>query len=248
MSSVREDDDRHWLAAEYALGLLEGEALRDARRLVDQDEAFRDEVAQWTGRLAPLLDEVEPVSPPEAVWPLIASRIPTPLPGTGNVVQLRRSLRNWRAAAAATSAIAAALALVVVTGPQPAAPPTEAPAPAPAPAAAEPITAALAGEDEDVVMVATWDPSQQRLLVTATADLSAPAGQANELWVIPGDGTPRSLGLLPTTDRARIQVDEALASFLAQGAALAISVEPEGGSPTGAPTGPVIASGSLESA
>ena len=45
-----------------------------------------------------------------------------------------------------------------------------------------------------------------------------------------------------------MQLADALASLLQQGATIAISVEPPGGSPTGAPTGPVVASGALTKA
>jgi anti-sigma-K factor RskA len=45
-----------------------------------------------------------------------------------------------------------------------------------------------------------------------------------------------------------MRLADALAQLLRQGATIAISVEPPGGSPTGAPTGPVVASGPLNQA
>ena len=67
-----------------------------------------------------------------------------------------------------------------------------------------------------------------------------------ELWLIPSDGVPRSLGLLdPSADQV-IVIPEALLPEARRGATLAISLEPEGGSPTGQPTGPVIAAGTLD--
>ena len=77
------------------------------------------------------------------------------------------------------------------------------------------------------------------------ADMEPEAGRTHELWIIPADGKPRSLGLVTGDGMHRMAVDEAMAPMLAEAATLAISVEPEGGSPGLGPTGPVIASGAL---
>ena len=71
------------------------------------------------------------------------------------------------------------------------------------------------------------------------------AGRDFELWLIEGGNAPRSLGLLPDSGPARITLPPSLASRLSGGATLAISDEPVGGSPTGAPTGAVLALGEL---
>jgi anti-sigma-K factor RskA len=65
------------------------------------------------------------------------------------------------------------------------------------------------------------------------------AGQDHELWLIVGEAAPVSLGLLREGEFAR-PLDA-----IPAGAVLAVSLEPEGGSPTGAPTGPVLAVGTL---
>ena len=91
------------LAAEHALGLLTGADLLAARGRVSTDPAFAAEVDAWDARLAPLLDEIAPVSPGADLW----SRIDTALGQTGGeVVALRRSLRVWRAASAVAAAAA----------------------------------------------------------------------------------------------------------------------------------------------
>jgi anti-sigma-K factor RskA len=109
-----------------------------------------------------------------------------------------------------------------------------------------------------IVLVATLTPPQQVLvaqLATEDARLSyevrsfgdnlqvtrvtggpADAGQVHELWLIAPNAAPVSLGLLEAeTLTVRYPVPPA-------GWTLAVSVEPAGGSPTGAPTGPVILS------
>jgi anti-sigma-K factor RskA len=63
--------------------------------------------------------------------------------------------------------------------------------------------------------------------------------------VIPAGGKPRSLGTMGDSKQMHMRLADAIASLMESGATVAISVEPPGGSPTGSPTGPVIASGSL---
>jgi anti-sigma-K factor RskA len=65
------------------------------------------------------------------------------------------------------------------------------------------------------------------------------------LWVIPADGTPRSLGMIEKAGTTEMAMSAELKAWLVDGATLAVSLEPAGGSPTGLPTGPVIASGKL---
>ena len=73
-----------------------------------------------------------------------------------------------------------------------------------------------------------------RLRITRVAGVPAVAGQVHELWVIAPGAAPVSLGLL--------QDDPLIVAYPTPpaGWVLAVSVEPEGGSPTGQPTGPVI--------
>lgn len=72
------------------------------------------------------------------------------------------------------------------------------------------------------------------LQVTRVAGVPAVAGQVHELWVIAPGANPVSLGLL--------QDQPLVVSYPVPpvGFVLAVSIEPEGGSPTGQPTGPVI--------
>ena len=236
-------EERDALAAELALGVLDGEELALARSLLASDPGFRDEVARWSGRLAPLLDEVADAQPPERLWQRISAGIGEQSRPTADIYQLRRKVRVWRGISGAAMAIAASLALVLVVQPRTAAPPAPVQAPAPAP-----LVAMIGGEDAPATMVATWDSANRRLMVAAASPTPAAPGRSHELWVIPADGTPRSLGTMPTTARMRVALDEPLARQLHEGATLAVSVEPQGGSPTGLPTGPVIASGKLERA
>ena len=66
--------------------------------------------------------------------------------------------------------------------------------------------------------------------------------KALELWAVPAQGAPRSLGLV-SAERATTVLRTQL---LKDTAAFAVSVEPPGGSPTGAPTGPIVSVGQLQ--
>lgn len=231
--------DRSALAAEKALRLLAGDEARDASEMQAADPAFASEVARWRGRLAPLLDEVDEVSPPHELWSRIATATGD---GPDNVVTLRRSAARWRAAAAGMTALAASLGLLLLQQPRSAPSPVSIQQPA-----APPMVAVLGDNDEKMKLVASWDPAARQLIL-AVPGLRADPRHSHELWVIPAGGKPRSLGTLPDSKQAHMQLADALARLLQQGATIAVSVEPRGGSPTGQPTGPVIASGPLDQA
>lgn len=233
-------EERDPLAAELALGLLHGDELAQARRLFNDDADFRAAVARWTARLAPLLDEVEPVDAPAGLWPAIERS----LAGGDNVVVLRQRVNLWRGLTAAATALAASLAVVLATSPPPP-PPTPSPVTVAAPA---PMVAMLGDDAQAMKMVASWNPAERRLMLAATAPIPPDPTHAHELWVIPADGKPRSLGTMPAGPKMRMDVPEPMAAQIGEGATLAISIEPMGGSPTGLPTGAVIASGKLERA
>jgi anti-sigma-K factor RskA len=236
-------DETSDLAAEYALGVLSGDELRRARELARTDAEFRAQVARWSGRLAPMLDDIEPVAPPDSAWAGIQDRLGRS-GERGNVVQLRRRMQQWRGIAAAMTALAACLAIVLVTGlPRPGVAPAEVQQPA-----AAPLVAMLGDQDRRMKVVASWDPAARQLVLAVAGDMPADARHSHELWVIPPNGKPRSLGTMGGGKQMHMRLADALAQLLRQGATIAISVEPPGGSPTGAPTGPVVASGALSQA
>lgn len=241
MSDALTPEQRSELAGEYALGVLDGDELARAESLLTADRAFAEEVALWSGRLAPLLDEIEPVAPPAQLLAAIERRVTDRQQPGDNVVQLRRRVTVWRGFALATSAIAASLAMVLVLRPpETQQVPTE-------PRQTAPLVAAMEAEGSEAKLVAAWDRDRQSLVVAASAGIAPVAGHSHELWVIPADGTPRSIGVLRGAEPIQIRPAAALAGHLAEGATLAVSVEPTGGSPTGLPTGPVIAAGKLQS-
>lgn len=90
---------------------------------------------------------------------------------------------------------------------------------------------------------ATYDEATGRLFVEREAGAAA-SGRDLELWLIARDDAPVSLGVLPDEERGVLPVPDTLRDRFA-GSAIAISDEPEGGSPTGAPTGDILAVGQV---
>jgi anti-sigma-K factor RskA len=88
--------------------------------------------------------------------------------------------------------------------------------------------------------------AQGNSLVIVPAALLTSDPRSYELWLIPsGDTRPRSLGLVQPGQPIRLDIPADLAGRITRDATLAVSLEPPGGSPTGQPTGPVIAAGKL---
>jgi anti-sigma-K factor RskA len=219
---MSEDDDL--LAAEHALGLADASA-REA-----SDPAFAAAVDAWRARLDPLLGPER--APPPELWERIVARLPA------NDVD---PARRWRFATFAASAAAAVLLGLLVARPA-----GETPAPAPQVAASAParmMVAALTPKDGKGALSITYDKSAGQMVVNPMG-MDA-GGRTPELWVIPADGKPRSLGVVPEKAAAAMTVPPEHRAMLAEGVTLAVSLEPEGGSPTGAPTGPVVMTGTM---
>lgn len=227
-------------AGEYVLGLLTGEELVRARERLASNPDFAAQVARWQGRLAPLQAESQSIEPPVDLWDKLEARLGHNA-ANDNVAAFRRRLVLWKSIAAGMTAIAASLALLLVFEPRasvvPAAPQGRQTAPVP--------MVAMLGNQGSMKVVASWNPSARQLVLAVPGDMSTDPDHSNELWIIPPGGKPKSLGTMQKSKQMHMQLANALATLLQQGATIAISVEPRGGSPTGAPTGPVVASGSL---
>lgn len=224
-------------ALDYALGGLDRAAMHDARLRLLRDPAFRAEVEQWQALLSPLTDTITPVPPPPGLWDRIAAEsgpVAAPLSATASVAErptLWSSLGLWRVWAVASTALAG-LALVMLLNP---------PKPAAAPRL---LVATLASPTGSALLTATYDAARGAVILTP-ADKSAADGRTPELWVIEGDNPPRSLGTIDIDTPENHAIPAERLKGLKEGSTLAISLEPPGGSKTGAPTGPIVATGKL---
>jgi hypothetical protein len=92
------------------------------------------------------------------------------------------------------------------------------------------------------------DVRQARIIVVPVAPATFAPGKAPQLWLLPLGQRPISVGMIAANTPTALKLDRALLAQLGPSAALAVSVEPTGGSPTGQPTGPVVATGAIGAA
>lgn len=214
-------DNDDALAAEYVLHLLDDDERQAFERRLKDDRQLMARVYEWEARLAPLADELAEESPSAAV----KSRL---LGSISGETSARRSSPLW--AWLAGGVVAAGVLGVVLLGN----PFTGSPDLTPA------FQAELASEDRSVVLVAGVIPATHEIVIDRVAG-APPAGSIHELWLIAdGADAPVSLGLIENEGTTRIRVPDDIAPGVRTGT-IAISIEPPGGSPTGAPTGPVVA-------
>lgn len=217
------------LAAAYVLGTLRGPARRRFEALLPAHPALRSAVAAWQGRMLPLSTSVTPVEPPAAAW----TGIETTLFGNPESAAPPwwQRLALWRGVTALSTAAAVALAVVSVQTPPPQAP----------------VLIVMGASDDaaraiNASFVASVSADGRALVLRPVGAVQIAPDRALELWAVPPDGAPRSLGLV----RADAATTLIRARLLQDTAAFAVSVEPPGGSPTGAPTGPIVSVGQLE--
>ncbi len=223
------------LAAQYVLGTMSPRARARFAKLVGVDRTVTDAVAAWEARLLPFAESVEAVPPPGHLWPRILARIQggrAPAADESAAPSLWANLGLWRGLTLAGFATAMALAIVLLS------PPVERPD--------QTLVAVLAGADAKPVLIATADRAGRILRIKAVGPVDIAADRALQLWALPTGGSPRSLGLIAPSGIVQIALSGPAEAALAQVPALAVSLEPRGGSPTGLPTGPVLYSGPIQ--
>ncbi len=207
------------LAAEYAMGLLQGAERMGFERRLLTNPTLLGEVRAWQEHLVKMTGEISARPPMGA-----KRRLERRLFGT-----TRRELRVWRGLGVGGLALATVLAVALFFQPEVA--PTSY------------HSAEIAAADNSLRVLALYDGTALRM---ARTHGQAANDRSLEVWLIDANGVPHSLGVLPETDTATHQVPEALRPHMA-GATLAISDEPAGGSTTGQPTGAVLATGMVTS-
>lgn len=220
------------LASAYVAGTLRGAARKRFESLLPAHPALRDATVAWQARLMPLTVAIAPVAPPARVWERVGARIDgasaTPTEAIGGAWS---RLAFWRGLTAFASVAALALA-VLLASPAPVQPPI---------VVVLSAAAASGGGAAPASFVASISGDGRALVTRPIVNVALQADRALELWAIPPGGAPRSLGLISASGATVVQKGKAL-----EGAdTLAVSLEPSGGSPTGAPTGPVLYTGKL---
>lgn len=216
------------LAAEYVAGTLRGPARRRFEALLPGHPALQAAVRGWQARLLPLAGSVAPEPPPARVWRGIEKRLWPAAPAQ----RWWQRLALWRGATglAGLAVLALAVALVMPAPPQP------------------PVVIVLQGTGDGSAagFVASVSADGRSLVTRPLMQVALQPDRVLELWSVPPAGNPRSLGLIAADGLTVLPPGRIPATLLTGGtSALAVSLEPPGGSPTGVPTGPVVYAGKL---
>jgi anti-sigma-K factor RskA len=248
-------DERSLAAAEYVLGTLAAPEHAAVQARLATDAALRAEVYAWQDRLLPLARQVPAIEPDAALWTRIAGRLatppdsapapprapvsapapstaPAPLPiDPARTLQpaandaLWRSLRRWRATAMVGMAASLVLATLLVLRP-----------------AEQPvryITLLQAPETQRTGWVVETVTGDRIRLVPIVAGTAVPTGKSLQFWTKPqGAERPTSLGLVQPG--ARVDLPVMRSPGVGEQQLFELTLEPEGGSPTGLPTGPIL--------
>jgi anti-sigma-K factor RskA len=228
MMPENEQYDRNTLAGEYVLGTLQGEEREAFKRQLSNDIRLQEEVDAWEQRFAPILLDVESVSPPDSVWEGVESRLshqqaPT---DTASATSIWDSLSFWRNLGMVAATLVLALGVVLMTG-QP-------------------------GADMGSVMVVMNDQDRAGWLVAAQSEhrfvnVSAvepsqlPAGKVCQLWMEDRQGNLYPVGLLPHDGRRVMSLPmmpEAANTFK-------VSIEEMEDMPMDKPSGDIVFEGKL---
>lgn len=209
------------LAAEYVLGTLTGGARRRFDALLPAHPTLRDAVAGWERRLLPMALKAEPVPPAQSVWTAIEGKLGWTAPAAP---ASSWRLRFWQAFAAVATVAAVVLGTSTHNLP-----------------AEAPMIVVLHATKGTETLVAGLSADRRQLSIQPLQKVALTPDQSLELWALKKDGPPASLGVI-ASDKLTALSRKTLPQDTK---GLAVSLEPLGGSPTGAPTGPVLFVGDL---
>ncbi|OHU86254.1 MULTISPECIES: anti-sigma factor [Pseudoalteromonas] len=218
------EERRNALAAEYVLGTLRGGARRRYQQLMMQHQLIRETTWVWEQYINVLGHRLEPKPPADTVWQVISDRL-----GFEDTIHTRDKERGklqpfpgtklWQSVAGLATAAALVLAVLLLRYQ----PLDKAPA----------QYAVVQTQQAQALWLIEVDEKQ--IKVKATDKLAQQANNDYELWFVAADGrAPVSLGLLPQTGEKSLNKSDLFDTT--ELAALAVSLEPLGGSPNGAPT------------
>jgi len=188
------------------------------------------------GLRAAILEAIRDVPQERNVEPASAARRPIPDtdPAMSPVVPISRARRRrWASAATIVAAAAAAVVGVLVVQ---VVRDDDAVEVADVVEAEDAVTVELGGELQGLRLVSS--PQSDAIALLGDGVDAVPADQVYELWLIK-DATPARVDIFRPNDDGRVELVVA-GMDLPEGAAFAVTVEPDGGSSE--PTGPIVAS------
>jgi anti-sigma-K factor RskA len=240
MNTPADDGNNHLRYAEYVLGVLDADARAAVAHEIETTDEAATAVALWQRRLMPLADQVAEVVPAPYVWARIQNALQLDAPAR---IQPRKglwdNLQLWHWLGIGASVVAAALVVVVSLPHQ---------APTPTVVSAGYMASTIQQDSGVTGWTATMDLQHARMVVVPATPVTFAQGRAPELWLIPSGQKPIAVGMIARDKPTTLALGPTLLAQLGPTAALAVSVEPIGGSPTGQPTGAVIAKGAISGA
>jgi len=229
------DDLRY---AEYVLGVLDADTRAAVEREILDNPQAAAAVALWQRHLLPLSEDIPAVAPADYVWVRLQSSlgltrdIPAPaLPRQ----RLWDSLPLWRWMGIGASVLAAACLVMLFTTPRPSPPNVN----------AHYMVSSIQQDNGITGWTAAMDIQHAQMVVVPATPAAIAGDRSPELWLIPPGGKPIALGVIARDKPTTVKLRPDLLANLSAKALLAVSVEPAGGSPTGQPTGPVVAKGAI---
>jgi len=230
MNTPFDDDENGLRYAEYVLGVLDPpERAAVERELAGSEEAQRA-VAFWQQRLTPMTETLPHITPSAEVWTGIRRALGW---DTQAALQARRfwsNARPWQWISLAASIVAIAFAVLLLRGPV---------------RESGHLMVSTIRQNGVTDWTATVDLDRRQVILVPAATTAIPSGRSTQLWLIPAGQSPISVGVFAPGATNVLPLNATLLARIAATAILAVSVEPPGGSPTGQPTGPVIATGPL---
>lgn len=224
------------LAAEYVLGTLRGGARRRFESYLLQSAALRLTVAEWQDCLHPMAELAPVAQPSAAVWQAIEKRLDLQIIAARHRkaafwLSLREDLSFWRGLGLVSTTASLILVSLLLTKQL-----------APIPVAPAPAYIAMLSDDKATPIAVVTAAQDGHMVVKVVAPQQVAADKSLELWAVPKDGPPRSLGLLVANGSVTLPLP---ANATPQSIPLlAVTLEPKGGSPNpNGPTGPIVFKG-----
>lgn len=213
---------RRALAADYAIGLMPHTARRRFEQLLLKDSELRAELAQWQECLMSLTEALPEQPVPDRVWRKVMARID---PQTMQL-PMKRPFWNWLRVTIAACSLVVAVTLSVIYN-------------------RDDVRYGATLYSADAQSWMSIETREDYLRIKPQALAKVEKGRSLEMWLIPLGGKPVSLGVIPPGGDGEIKLASTQKALMGESSTLAVSLEPEGGSPTGQPTGPVLYQGPL---
>lgn len=235
--------ERDALAGDYVLGLVEGADRNALEQRIEREPALAASVESWRGHLAAIDATARPIPPSPGLWPRIETEIAAILPAAerGRLKALKagntladwwNSLFIWRGAALA-GALTALLLAVGLNG-------------ALDRARRQPLMVAVLLTDANVAAAVVNTFADGRVEMVPLQNIAVPEGKALEIWTLWDRAVgPRSVGLIDRARTTPLKLDQLP---LGKDQLFEITIENVTGSPTGRPTGPIVAKGTTSQA